>query len=348
MKYYTCFSNPPTMTSMLAFVGYNILLVGMVYGAIIFQKLGAIQTPKFGEEKHGTVLKGFLKNKTWLIGIGLNALTIPYSMFLFSITSLSFIMVFQRAGIIIIFIFSIKCLDEEMTRLELIGLIILYSGFFLVIFLIEPETTSFNNDIGAIVYFIVATLTFAFCFLTFNKVKPGKAREVILATGAGLSGVAGTIALKIIPMVLSRDLGASNYIFNLFNFPELGRIMIGVFQPGSSYFFGSLYFYIWLGSFTANFFLLMIMYQHGRAVITIPIMNNLNFMISIVFGYFVFNEPLNAISWIGILIMVFGILLTSRSETKLIEAEKAAMVKDQAQNVIPTKETEEEEELHEG
>ena len=93
------------MASVPEIIIYNIINIFLVYGAIIFQKIGAMNAPKFGEEKETTVFKKLLQNKMWLLGIALNAIAIPYSMFLLSISAFSFTMVFQRAGIILLIMF---------------------------------------------------------------------------------------------------------------------------------------------------------------------------------------------------------------------------------------------------
>ncbi|MHA1793379.1 MAG: hypothetical protein ACTSVI_12085 [Promethearchaeota archaeon] len=311
------------MTSILEIVLHNLLFVFLINGSILFQKLGVLQGPKFGEEANVTVIKGFIKNKSWLIGIGLNAISIPYYMFILSITSLSFNMVFQRVGIIIILLFSIYYLKEKMNRTEVLGLVVLYTGFILAVLVMSPGTTAgYSNDLGALIYLVVSVALYVNVFFIYKKIKNAKLKEIVLAIGAGLSGVSGSIALKLIPMALARDLHSPGYVFNFFNFMELGKLMVGIFLPASGYFFASIYFYFWIGNFTANFFLMMMMFQHGRAIVTIPLMNSLNFMISVLFANIIFMEELNFISWLGISLMVGGIILTSKFEVKIVQAEK--------------------------
>jgi drug/metabolite transporter (DMT)-like permease len=60
------------------------------------------------------------------------------------------------------------------------------------------------------------------------------------------------------------------------------------------------------------------MYQHGRAGVTIPINTSLNFLVSILFGYFMCSEPIDSFSWIGIALMIVGILLTSKIESEVV------------------------------
>nr|MDO8084958.1 hypothetical protein [Candidatus Sigynarchaeum springense] len=314
------------MVSTLEIDLHNAAFVILVYGAIIFQKLGAIRSPKFGEEKNTTVLKKLVQNKIWMFGILLNVVSIPYYGFLVSIASISFIMVCQRAGIIMVFVFSVKYLKEKLSRVEIIGLIMVYASIPLMISIItnSQTTTTYAGDAPGLAFFAVAAAIEVMTFLFYKKIKISKLKEVLLAFGAGISGVAGTLALKIVPLVLSRDLGSSGYIFNMFNLPEFFSIMFSIFVPDSPYFFGAIYFWLWIGNFVANFFLLTMMYQYGRASVTIPINTSLNFVVSIVFGFFMFFELIDLISWIGISLMTAGIFLTSKIESE-VRGNKASL-----------------------
>lgn len=301
------------MFSLLEIILFNLIFIGFVYGSIIFQKIGAMRSPtKFGEEKNVTVLKNLVSNKIWLLGIIVNAVAIPYSTFLYSITAISFLQIVQRAGIILIFIVSVKYLKEKFTRSEIVGLILVYAGFILMITVSIASTSIYVNEPDGLIYFVCSAAFTAIVFLTFKKFKNVKLKETILALGAGFSGVSGTLALKIVPIVLARDLNQPGYIFDLFNFPDLFKIIAGIFMPGSGYADGSLYFYLWWVNFLANFFLLQMTYQYGRAGVTVPISYNINFLVSIIFGFLMFGEIMTVFSWIGTCVMAIGIILTSK------------------------------------
>ncbi|MEX2681369.1 MAG: hypothetical protein Q6373_007200, partial [Candidatus Sigynarchaeota archaeon] len=282
--------------------------------------LGAMRSPKFGEEKNVTVIKKLVQNKIWLFGILLNVVSIPYYGYLVSIASISFIMVCQRAGIIMVFIFSVKYLKENLSRVEIFGLIIVYASISLMNSIItnSQTTTTYAGDTPGLTFFAVAASIEVTAFAFYKKISNAKFKEVLLAFGAGISGVAGTLALKIVPLVLGRDLGNPGYVFNMFNLPEFFTIMFSIFIPSSPYFFGAVYFWLWIGNFVANFFLLTMMYQYGRAGVTIPINTSLNFVVSLVFGYFMFFELIDALSWLGISLMVVGIFLTSKIESNVM------------------------------
>ena len=313
------------MFSLLEIIIFNLIFIGFVYGSIIFQKIGAMQAPKFGEDKNVTVLKKLATNKIWLLGIAINVAAIPYSTFLFSITAISFTQIVQRAGIIIIFIVSIKYLKEKFTRSEIVGLILIYAGFILMITVSIASTTVYMNESSGLIYFACSAAFTVTVLLTYKKFKNAKIKEIILALGAGFSGVSGTLALKIVPIVLGRDLNQPYYIFDLFNFPELFKIMVGIFMPGSGYNDSFIYFWLWVGNFTGNFFMLQIMYQQGRAGVTIPISYNVNFLVSIIFGFLMFEETMNTFSWIGMCVMVVGIFLTSKIESKYVGTQPSSL-----------------------
>ncbi len=88
------------MVSTLEIFLYNLVYVGLVYGAIIFQKVGVTRSPRFGEERYIAVLKNLAKNKIWLAGILLNILSVPYFAALLSISTISFIMIFDEYSLV--------------------------------------------------------------------------------------------------------------------------------------------------------------------------------------------------------------------------------------------------------
>ncbi|MFX0098171.1 MAG: hypothetical protein ACFFCS_01225 [Candidatus Hodarchaeota archaeon] len=304
---------------------FNIIFIFIAYGCIIFQKIGALNAPKFGEEKATTVFKGLVQNKAWLIGIILNLISIPYSMFLLSISSLSFSMVLQRAGIILLIVYALYGLKEKIRRNEIIGLVILYTGFILIALVLQVSpTTSFNKDPLSLTWFAIAGAICLTCYLLFRMKLISRYKEIILPISAGIAGVMGSIAMKLIPLVLARDLSRPDFVFNFFNFVELGNILVGIFIPASGYFLGSIYFYCWMGFFIFNFIMLQITYQHGRAVITVPLTNNTNFLISLLYSYFIFQEKMMVQSWLGAILMIVGIALVSKIETKVRVIKKEA------------------------
>jgi multidrug transporter EmrE-like cation transporter len=139
--------------------------------------------------------------------------------------------------------------------------------------------------------------------------------------------------------VLGRDLNQPGYIFNIFNIPELFKIMFGIFMPGAGYADGFIYFWLWIGHFMLNFFILQIMYQQGRAGVTIPISYNVNFLVSIIFGFVMFEETMTVFSWIGMCVMVVGIFLTSKIESKYVGTQPTSL--EPAGNVALSLDTEE-------
>nr|MDO8117520.1 hypothetical protein [Candidatus Sigynarchaeota archaeon] len=179
---------------------YNLIFVALAYSIIILQKEGAMKVPKFGDEKTTSVIKGLVKNKTWLAGVILNIIAIPYTTFLLSISSLSFMMIFHRAGIIIVFVYAFRTLKEKISRDEIIGLVILYTGFVLVLFVLQVETTgAFTGGLQGLIFFSTCGIMYVVTYIGFKKARSRvKAKEVILSVGAGFSGIGGTLALKVI------------------------------------------------------------------------------------------------------------------------------------------------------
>lgn len=299
---------------------FNTIYVLIAYGAIIFQKMGAIRAPKIGEDASSKVLKGFLINKLWLIGTILNSAAIPVSFFLFSISNLSYLTIFHRAGIILIVAFGIKYLKEKITSMEIGGLILLYGGF-IVLFLFIPQSLTNNyfiSDVINITFIAICAMLLLAAYLVLKSKKTAeKVKELLLSSCAALAGIIGNVALRSIPLALSRDLDHP-VIFNLFNFPQLGSIMVGIFLPGTPYFFGGIYFYCYMIFFFLNFLFIQMVHQYGRASVDIPLTNNLNFLVVMVFSYFGFQEPSNVFSWLGIGMMCSGMVLIGKIQTRIL------------------------------
>ncbi|MEX2757985.1 MAG: hypothetical protein Q6365_021600, partial [Candidatus Sigynarchaeota archaeon] len=216
---------------------------------------------------------------------------------------------------------------ERFKKVEVVGLVVVFFSMMLMMSVImNSQVTPFyagavqGMRVQGLLFFAAAGGIELATLLTYTKLKNVKVKEVLLAVGAGISGVAGTLALKVLPIVRAYDLGTLPQvdIFNMFDLPEFFTIMFSIFVPNSLHFLTSVYFWLWIGNFIANFFLLTMMYQHGRAGVTIPINTSLNFLVSILFGFFMCAEPIDSIAWIGIAFMVVGILLTSKIESEAV------------------------------
>lgn len=306
------------MANSIIVILLNVVYVLLVYSAIISQKHGALKSPKIGKAKGLDIIKGFASNKLWLLGSATALIGVPFSIFLFSITNLSYLMIFHKTGIILVIIYGLKVLDEKLTRLEITALVMIYGGFATVILWQEPRATSAYAADGPVMFlFAMLAILVLFCYLVFRYVKViKKIREILLAICGSVCAVIGNMSMKLITLAISRD-AIPGFIFNPLDINSVGIIFLGIFLPSSGYFFGSLYWYLWIISFSFNFLFTQMIYQYGRASFAIPLATSINFLAVVLFSVLLFNESLFTMSWVGVLIMAVGMFIVGQKETKI-------------------------------
>lgn len=260
----------------------------MSIGAVI-QKVGADQAPEIGKHPIKDIILGFVKNKTWIIGAILVLSGFPLLLVAFNFGGLIYTQPMVSIGVLSIVFYSIKVLKEKISLTEIIGIILIIIGPIFIAFgfwNVTDEISNVNLNVVLIFYLIIYFVISVLILLAKRIRCKGKKRAVVYAFITGIFISTGAFSGRV--SALFTGFTSSLFIFLLL-------INIGI----------------------AALFA-QIMYQQGRAVITLTISNFFNITLPALAGVLVLNEKLNLSLFFGFVIIILGCILVSKIQSKVV------------------------------
>ena len=229
----------PILTMILAATGHILFSLGAV-----IQKQGADKALEIGKHPLFNIIKSFLANKTWLIGAAIAFSGLPFYFLAFNYGGLIYIQPMLGLGTLAIVLYAFKILKEKATKTELLGILLIIIGPILIAYgaqNITPEASQIKNIQIIIFYFLLYLAIILFIILQ-TKLEKGKKKAVTFAISTGM--LLGLAAFSGRLTAYHTDLQHILFVFLLLLNLGLGTIMA------------------------------QIMYQQGRAIITLNISNS--------------------------------------------------------------------------
>ncbi|MHA1155564.1 MAG: DMT family transporter [Candidatus Heimdallarchaeota archaeon] len=280
------------------------------YIGMTIQKKAANELPKIGLEA-GLIksVKNFLLKKEWILGYGLNGISVILNAIALALAAMSIIQPLYGFGLIVLVIFSHFYLKEKITRIDILGVLIGIAGIITIgLTAVQPETLSYTDLLTK--FFDIRGIIFLSVFL-------------------GLAIILYLISEKITRNISVVLLTISSSIWTATSFLFYKAIASAVRDLGFvSAFFGEGWLYTW--SFfglialvsAIGLVMLNIAYQNGQCVIVVPVWSSLQVVLPILAGIIVFGEwanfSANTITGqtIGIVIMLASLIILSVSNGK--------------------------------
>ena len=274
----------PILAIILSAIG-NIL---MSIGAVI-QKRGADQALEIGKHPLFDTIKSFLTNKTWLKGAAIALAGLPLYFLAFQYGDLIYVQPMIGFGTLAIVLYALKILKEKTTKTEIIGILFVIIGPVVIAYgsqNITPSEIQINYT-SIIVFYLIFYLIAGMLLIMQTRFEKGKKKAVTFAVITGT--LLGLAALG-------------------------GRLT--AFHIGLQYllFMGVLLINMGLGTISSQ-----IMYQKGRAIITLNISNSFNLMLPVIAGIFILNEKTNIILITGLISILLGCVMLSRIQSTAIK-----------------------------
>jgi drug/metabolite transporter (DMT)-like permease len=271
------------ITMMLAATGHILFSLGAV-----IQKQGADKALEIGKHPLFDTIKSFLTNKTWLAGAALAFTGLPFYFLAFNYGGLIYIQPMLGLGTLAIVLYAFKILKEKATKTEITGIILIIIGPALIAYgaqNITVETTQIKN-IQIIIFYALLYLIVVLLMMLQSKLEKGKKKAVIFAASTGI--LLGLAAFSGRLTAYHMDLQHILFVFLLLLNLGLGTIMA------------------------------QIMYQQGRAIITLNISNSFNMVLPVLAGIMILNESINTILLIGLVVIFVGCILLSKIQSAAI------------------------------
>jgi drug/metabolite transporter (DMT)-like permease len=275
--------NSPLIAMILSAVSHILMSLGAV-----IQKQGADKAPEIGKNPLKTTIMGFLKNKTWLFGATLALIGLPIFLLAFQFEGLIYTQPMVGLGLLTIVIYSQKILKEKISNLEAVGIfLILLTPFIMVYGSNQLTNNILEYDSNLLLFFFLLIYSFTVLLFIFTtKLEKGKKKAVIFAFITG--SLLGSAAIY-------------------------GRLVATQSEQISMFFLFLLMIHIIIGNIIAQ-----IMYQQGRAAVTLTITYFLNLFLPVVAGILILQEKINFLLSIGILMMLLGVVLVSKTQSIII------------------------------
>jgi drug/metabolite transporter (DMT)-like permease len=274
--------NLPIIAMALSAIG-NIL---MGLGSVI-QKKGADQSPEIGKYPLKETIIGFFTNKTWLKGEIIAFIGLPIYLVSFLFGEIIYIQPMLGLGTLTIVIYAIKKLKEKTTKTEITGIILIIMGPAIIAYGAQSITAmpSIFDNLSIYIFYIAIYIILLILIFVSRAIPKSKKRAVTLAITTGLLlGIAA----------FSGRLSALTNLNILFVFLLIVNLLGGtVFSQ--------------------------IMYQHGRAVVTLTISNVFNIVLPIFAGIFILSERITPVLALGVTVILLGCIFVSKIQSKAIE-----------------------------
>ncbi|MHA1793267.1 MAG: hypothetical protein ACTSVI_11525 [Promethearchaeota archaeon] len=301
-------------------IGSSLIIISTVFSnySQIIQKQAINTFDSASEDRSLIDIRALLKNKRWVAGIILMLIAgVP---FLFGVPfiGISVAQPLTAIGYLVIAWFGIKILNEKLTRMHYLAIIILMvMPLFLSLASVSNVTIDVlsNENVGA---FIMVLLVFASIILVQFILTQLKSIRVKInfewmqwATLSGSCYAFGAILLQATFSALSS--GGLEFI------RDAGRLLPLLFQGNESVMLAAV---IAVLSLIVNFlglFFMQVGYKKGDATNVYPVAQSVNILLSVTIGIFVFGQVIN--SWffymLALVFTVFGTLILGKYQGAL-------------------------------
>jgi drug/metabolite transporter (DMT)-like permease len=275
--------NVPILAMLFSGIG-NVM---MSLGAVV-QKVGADKAPKIGKAPIKETIKGFIKNRTWLLGVLLSAVGFPMFALAFNFGGLIYTQPMVSIGLLAIVFYSRIILKEKVTLTEMIGIFMIVICPILIAYGsrdIVQETFKVNYIAIAVFYIIIYAIIIVLTLISRSVRQKGKKGAVIFAFITGIFFAAGAFSGRL--SAIYAGLASSFFIFLL-----VGNYVVGTISS-------------------------QIMYQRGKAIITLTLSNFVIITLPVIVGIMVLNEKINLILSIGIIGIIIGCIIVSKIQSPI-------------------------------
>lgn len=257
----------------LGILSYSMLNIGMG-----LQKKGACTLPDIDKQTVRQNIKNFIRCKPWLIGFLLVQIQWVFLAFALDLASVSIITPLMSIGMAALIIFSYFYLKEPMSKVELIGILVIIFGIVILGATSPLDDTEYNLDfvlehmstIPSIIFLIVTFLLTIF-FIILCIIRKFKNADIFFSVAAGITDALGAIFLR-------AYMGGADY-----------RNMEITKEAATHWGWWVIFVLMILLNLTATIYL-QVAYQRGKAIIVAPIFAVLAMIVPVFGGILIFEE----------------------------------------------------------
>ncbi|NVM27224.1 MAG: hypothetical protein HWN65_00170 [Candidatus Helarchaeota archaeon] len=252
------------------------IILGIIAFACLYLGKGLQKYAIVGYQKKATTLGEKGKNIwIWIAGLCLTGSFLFIHWVALKFALISVIAPMEGLGLIILCFFSYFVLKESIDRIKTYGIIFILVGLVLTtIFMPSPEEIPLYFDNTLFIIFLSVVMGIFLLLTLYTKLSNWRAVGVILGSFAGAFMCFQTLTKRISWMP-----GFEFHTFIMFLFAGATLIMTNI------------------------------AFIKADAVIVVPSFTSMSITLPTIFAIFLFREPVVPLQWVGIIIIVFGVIL---------------------------------------
>jgi len=239
-------------------------------------------------------VRQLISSKFWVVGTIAGFLSLLIQFLFIAYADLTLVAPLLNLNMLVVILIGVFILKEKITRLELIGVIFLLTGFFVMA--VEQNIKTYNLDIMMLYLYVALASLLGIIFMAIPKrlSSSQKSYETMFATSAGiLYGISSTYVNAII-------------VLGLLSFSLSGTAGIMLIA--------NIHFWIFIILNQLAYIAYQSALSHGRSSIVYLAMNSTGLLVPVIAGILVFQEPFFVYPYyrlIGLILIVAGLISTS-------------------------------------
>ncbi len=268
-------------------------LCSLMYAlSAIFCKVG-LQNAVSGSFSFSRLVEFLIHRKIWLLGVALSGIANVAMVQIQSKLDVSIVYSFLNLSYVFILIMGHYLLKEILSYLQWMGVAVVIVGTLLLLAVTDPAS-GHATDTNALLVMTVASLIAVVGLVVSAKVWSSETNyEIFFAICTGICFGALEIYLKTTTNIVNRELGE----FSIFSLSSV------------SSFIHSWPFFVMFIFGAVGWLCLQVTYSHGNISVSVPIVAVTQRIVSVMGGYFVFDEDFSILRIIGISLIICGVLL---------------------------------------
>ncbi|MCH9697625.1 MAG: EamA family transporter [Gammaproteobacteria bacterium] len=258
----------------------------------IFCKIG-LQNAVAGSFSLSRLFEFLIHRKIWVLGVAMSGLANIAMIQIQSRLDISIVYSFLNLSYVLILILGHYWLKEMLSQLQWIGVAIVIIGTVLLLIVPDPVSGHATNYKVLIVMTVFAVTAVISLVLAARVYSSETNYEIFFALCTGICFGSLEIYLKTTTNLVSDELGG----FSIFSLSSVSSF-IQSWPFIAMFFFGAV-----------GWLCLQMTYSHGNISVTVPIVAVTQRVVSVLAGYFVFDEDFSLLRITSILSIICGVLV---------------------------------------
>ncbi len=284
-----------------------VFVCSFLYGlSAVLCKYGLQHDIELRNQSLKSILLLLVHNKMWIAGVLLSFVTNIIVLELQTVLDVSVVYPILNFSYIFVLLLGYYFLNEHLNPRQWFGVLTVIIGTALILFIQTPTTGQEANVLNLMIFSVISLFIIAYIIYTIYQQAIDN-YEIGYAICTGLSLALVQIYIKANTNLVTVEIGH-----------------FSIFSMDSVLHFFTLWPFLMLTLFSVvSWICTQITYSHGNISVSVPLFAVIQSVVTLIFGYFVFDEQLGLQKIAGAIIIVLGVVIVIASTTKEVTMEPA-------------------------